>query len=1262
MIAHCLTEGKTILFVSEKMAALNVVHRRLVGVGLGRYCLELHSNKAQKREVIGQLEDALQRLQARGEQEWEREARRLAELRNELNAYVHALHQKRTTGETVFQATSRLIGLRDAPRVDLRWPGPDALDADGLVALRDLVERLATAGTTCAEVRGHAWETVRKADWTPGWEEDVHRAIESLHTAAEALTECGRKCSETVGLGEGGWSLSELDLMRELTLQLMASPAPPTALLVRPDWDEIQSQVGAWIEQGRDRDRLRTEVREKFRDELAELDLDDLRARHERAEASWWPASWWRRRPVRRSLRTVALDGKLSPKGEIGETLDCALALREEQRKLDSAAEEARRLLGRYWNDGEAEWDGIAEIRDWARGLRGLALRASGGDFDRAASLREKWAQLASEGRDLLRRDASIGREFVAYGDALDSFTQARGQVVDLLDLDVDHAWAGDDAPDTLGRVRSRTTAWQSGSRQLRDWCAWRRARSEAMRSNLAPLVEAYERGTFSSAQLRPTFERSYTQWWLAAVTDREAVLSQFFSPEHERKIEQFREVDERYMQLTRLLVEARLAQRVPATSTTVLPNSEMGIVKREVGKKRRHMSVRQLLHKIPNLLPRLKPCLLMSPMSVAQYLDADYPPFDVVVFDEASQIPVWDAVGAIARGRQAVIVGDPKQLPPTSFFQRSEDDEEEGGDDVVEDLESILDDCIGAQIPWLPLDWHYRSRHESLITFSNYHYYGNRLLTFPSPALEGLGVSWRHIPRGVYDKGKSRTNRAEAEAVVEEILRRLRDPGLAAYSIGVVTFSQPQQTLIEDLLDAARGEDPELDPHFAEDRDEAVFIKNLENVQGDERDVILFSICYGPDALGHVSMNFGPMNREGGERRLNVAITRARREVVVFSTLKADQIDLSRTRARGVRDLKGFLEYAERGPAAIAEAIQPDPDADFDSPFEEAVFEGLVQRGWEAHKQVGCARYRIDLAVVDPEAAGRYLLGIECDGANYHRAKTARDRDKLREGVLRDLGWKLHRIWSTDWWTDPERELRKLEGAIERARSVAEEEGAAVRPAPAEAEPQAFASAPATGAPALPPEPPRAPLERYRPVAVHRAAGVQADFYERNAVRGIRERLLEVVRQEGPISLPLAARRVASAWGFERVRARAVERVRRLVPTDQIQIRRDGGERFLWPIDVDPETYESFRVPGPDGSGARGAEDLPLEEIANAMVDVLSDHVSAPADELIRETARLFGFRRTGRVVEERMRLGVELLKRRGKVVQSGENLTIRN
>ncbi|MGE0529674.1 MAG: DUF3320 domain-containing protein, partial [Bdellovibrionales bacterium] len=599
---------------------------------------------------------------------------------------------------------------------------------------------------------------------------------------------------------------------------------------------------------------------------------------------------------------------------------------------------------------------------------------------------------------------------------------------------------------------------------------------------------------------------------------------------------------------------------------------------------------------------------------------------------------------------------------------------EGESEEDIVEDLESILDDCIGARIPWLPLNWHYRSRHESLITFSNYHYYGNRLLTFPSPDMEGMGVSWRYVANGIYDKGKSRTNRAEAEAVVEEVLTRLEDSELSQFSIGIVTFSLAQQTLIEDLLDEARGDNPELDHFFSSDTLEPVFVKNLENVQGDERDIILFSICYGPDSLGRISMNFGPMNREGGERRLNVAVTRARREVLVFSSLKAEEIDLARTRARGVRDLKNFLEYAAKGPSAIAEAVQLDPEANFDSPFEEAVYDALVQRGWQVHKQVGCARYRIDLAVVDPENPGRYLLGVECDGANYHRAKTARDRDKLREAVLEDLGWQLHRIWSTDWWTNPTQQIEKLETVLEDAtgkpfaqkiqkapelndqtitsKAVVLPENKKSGRIAKGGSPKAKSSSKSTMVEDV--------MEVYKPLAITKPLGSRTDFYKKMATLEIIKKIIEVVRKEGPISLRLAAKRIALFWGIQRISDRVIDHVRKHLPKGEVIVESSIEGEFLWPGTSIPADYTRFRIPGKGEDGTRSIEDIPLEEIQNAVLYLLASHISAPQGELVRETARLFGFQRSGKVLEEHIGKSLQRLVDQEKVRVEGEIVSL--
>ena len=370
------------------------------------------------------------------------------------------------------------------------------------------------------------------------------------------------------------------------------------------------------------------------------------------------------------------------------------------------------------------------------------------------------------------------------------------------------------------------------------------------------------------------------------------------------------------------------------------------------------------------------------------------------------------------------------------------------------------------------------------------------------------------------------------------------------------MTFSVAQQTLVEDLLDEARREHPELELFFAEDAAEPVFIKNLENVQGDERDVILFSVCYGPDAAGGVSVNFGPLNRDGGERRLNVAVTRARVEVIVFATLRADQIDLSKTRARGAQDLKYFLDYAERGPVAIAQASTAGPEDDFDSGFEQDVCQRLRAKGYEVHTQVGCSGYRIDLAVVDPKAPGRYLLGIECDGANYHSAKTARDRDQLRESVLVGLGWRIHRIWGPDWRVDADGCMARIEAAIEQAKLVA----AAAPPAPPKDPPVVQEPPVEQSPPSEPASEPVAPAEvpalpQYRAFQSRGPGGSPQDFYLPTADGTIRKLIEDIVRQEGPVAFEAVSRRVASHWGLGRGRIDYPGADRRYRPAGQCQM-----------------------------------------------------------------------------------------------------------
>jgi very-short-patch-repair endonuclease len=800
---------------------------------------------------------------------------------------------------------------------------------------------------------------------------------------------------------------------------------------------------------------------------------------------------------------------------------------------------------------------------------------------------------------------------------------------------------------------------------RLHAWCAWCKVRQQAVVLGLSPLIVGIENASVAQGLVRRAFETNYSRWWLNVVVDNEPVIRTFVSAEHEKRIGDFRALDERFTTLTRAWVRAALCADLPKQDE-ITRNSEWGVLRHEMTKKKQHMPLRELMTTIPSVLTRLTPCLLMSPLSIAQYLAADTTAFDVVVFDEASQIPVWDAIGAIARGKQVVMVGDPKQLPPTNFFDRAEssfDDE-----DVEGDLESILDECLGASLPTMNLTWHYRSRHESLIAFSNHRYYHGSLVTFPSPVTEDRAVSFHYV-KGVYEKGGARINKPEAKALVADIVARLKSPGFreSGLTIGVVTFNSEQQALIEDLLDNERRRDPSIEPYFVEVELEPLFVKNLESVQGDERDIMYFSITYGPDLAGAVSMNFGPMNREGGERRLNVAITRARHELRVFSSLKGEQMDLARTQALGVRDLKHFLEFAERGPRALAEATWGSL-GDFESPFEEAVAAALTSKGWELHPQIGASAFRVDLAVVHPDARGVYLAGIECDGATYHRSATARDRDMLREQVLRGLGWEILRVWSTDWWLDKAGTLAKLDTRLRailqfsRTKRVELAEKEAVQLA---AEMAIAKVGQDTGHPpdqalrvsripgvtqtelalgeaidgdaqfsqeetdvyarnsAAVKEVPSKAFVESNPLAAVEAVDVDAFFnHAYDAV--LQAMIAHVVAVEGPVMDAVLARRIARAHGWQRTGARIQERVKALAAKTYRVTEEDVGT-FYWPMDRGPGTPLVFRKAADDA--VRPVDEVCIQELIALAQVVLA--MGATADMAIIAMARALGLQK---------------------------------
>lgn len=1053
IIAHCLSQGKRVLFVAEKRAALDVVHRRLREDGLEPFCLELHSNKTGKADVLAQFDLALRLTREHPPAEWEKRASELEKLRTSLNAYTRALHQPAPCGLSAHDCLDLLLPRQSEPTVRFpAWPSLLDLPAETLEQARDLARLIQERTLPLGPLAHHPLAPLACEEWSPSWSDQVLELVRDL--AAQTDTTFAASQAWQEGLRAPPTPLSRRQLADRLAFtESLLQPEPVGPAFATTPWAQLAPDLDLWIALIEERTLLRARLTAYDESDLTALELDSLQTRWQSAETAWAPFKWLRQLGLRNRLRPARPDLTRPAADTFASTLRDALRLRQINRTLAEAAPSAQATLGPLWAKGQPTPEALHRAKAWGASFHARLHACTGDDLAWLGQVRALLASLFTEGPAAYAPGTAFGERLENFRTQLAWLDRAFDALAEAVQLRLEPF---ESAPDYLDTLRTFTTTLPAAWPKIRAWCAWQNIRREALAIGLDPLVAQRESPDRDAVDLPALFERSFRRALLFASLEAKPALRQFFGHEHADRIARFRALDDRLAALARDLIRARLAQAIPTDSPpSDIPKAELGLLKKEIGKKTRHLPVRQLLSRIPNLLPRLKPCVLMSPLSVAQYLEPSHQAFDVVIFDEASQIPVWDAIGAIARGRQLIVVGDPKQLPPTNFFNRTaNDDEDDSTPEEHQDLESILDELMTHGLRHKRLQWHYRSRHEGLIAFSNRQYYENDLLTFPSPEAGRGGVRLHHLPHARYDKGKSRTNRGEAEALVNDLVVRLLAPSPAPRSYGVVTFSQAQQKLVEDLLDQKRRDHPEIEPHFGDDppvEGEPVFVKNLESVQGDERDVILFSICYGPDESGRVSMNFGPLNRDGGERRLNVAVTRAKHEVLVYSGLRADQIDLTRTRARGVRDLKHFLDYADRGPRALTSATASTKSLPAPSEFEQLVAQRLRAAGHEVHHQVGCSGYRIDLAIVDPAHPGRYLLGLECDGPSYHRAATARDRDKLRQLILEGLGWKLHRIWSTDWWHDADAELTTLLATL---------------PAPAPA------PTPATPAAAAPPTP----------------------------------------------------------------------------------------------------------------------------------------------------------------------------------------------
>ena len=1213
LIANALAQGKTVLFVAEKMAALEVVERRLDKIGIGDFCLELHSNKAKKKSVLEQLRKASEVTKGQTAQSYENKANQIAQLRAELSEYVRELHKERKCGRTLYQLINEYEANSSFP--DL--PAPDysavsQIDRELWDRQSLLLQRVTAAAKAVGHPKDHPLSAVITADYSQQLRMTLPDQLSSYRSALEKLQSALRAFTAEVQVPSG--SFEEITALesaaREMKLWLSYPKAWAQAENPAFFFLKLQEMCGHYA----NANQYAAMLLSYWRPEFLTLDGMQLLGEYRAAAAKWL---------IPRKLGINALCKRLLPysigainKGQLEQQLLTLLNYRNEMNAAEALFDRHGESLGNLYNGSTTDWNAVSRLCGEAK--------------DSAARLDELFG-----GSDF--RKGYCGRGELR--EEIDGVIQAMSGVLPVrsaLDAILDTTFLyQDDWTASQITVCDNVTAHFD---ELKEWITWNAIAGEAESCGMQCLIEAYREG-LSHEDAAGGFRKALAKVLCMQIIDSEPVLNRFSGAVFNEKIEQFRQMDADLTNLTKKEIYCRLAARVPNFAKEAAQSSELGILQKAIRSGGRGLSIRKLFDQIPNMLPRLCPCMLMSPISAAQYLAPNREPFDLVVFDEASQITTSKAVGALARGKNAVIVGDPKQMPPTSFFATSSVDEDNIDD---EDLESILDDCLALNMPQTHLLWHYRSRHESLIAFSNCHFYENKLYTFPSVNDREAKVRLVHTD-GYFDRGKSRQNRAEAEAVIGELKRRCHDRKDSSLSVGVVTFNINQQNLIDDLLIDACKEDSALEAWVNNGR-EPLFIKNLENVQGDERDVILFSIGYGPDKEGRVSMNFGPLNREGGWRRLNVAVSRARCEMVVFSTLEPEQIDLNRTNAEGVAALRSFLEYAA-GRDHFADDYSASRAGEEDEGVSRAICAALAENGYETQRNVGHSQYRIDIGVVDPVNPGQYLLGILLDGSTYRDSKTVRDRELAQISVLGSLGWKIARVWTMDWWDNSRKELARLLDILSRAAEESrlaaeqsddeEEEAPPAEPAPEEA--SAAGAEEKTALPEeeefgiIPDEP--APLVSAN-VVPYQAAQLNSltitgeDFIQPACKKMIKDAVRSVVDCEAPVSEARLSRRVIQSFGITRSTAKIQHHLSQLIESLGLQSTIQYEDRFLWRKDQTPDGYTLIRTNG-EGESKRDVKEIPVQEAANAVCLVLHEQISMSHDDLVRESAKVMNFTR---------------------------------
>jgi len=1261
LLAHSLANGKRVLFVAEKRAALDVVKDRLDAVGLGPFSLDLHDKGARPTAVRAQIRAAIDAIARPDGAALKAYTETAATSRSSLKRYAQRLHEPNSAGLSLYSARAQLLAsAEDIEALDI----PAALVATGTEEqfgyLRDLLRTLPETADLAHPSPLHPWGFVTVSSAKPINTNALHIAAQEFDAAlADLLTR--QPDPELL-------ALTSAPVHLDRWASLANAPRHPLDAIDAVHARTLSGEVPAL------QDRLNTSNVDRpwFASVSPEALDGDVHATNRAAVLADASGFFGRRKRQRAVLADYGTALKVEARSfpvrdvtpltaDVARTADEISALRAALTTLPLP------LVSSSWNPYLRE--GVEPAKAtlaWGVWL-GSSLSPSDGGSDLQQALRSYYAASRPD-RDLsgaLTRLATAWRALATAsgvadptGDGTDAFS----------------TWAGPDG--FFATWRSTAGARNLATAEpvtLDRWVAFRQHLEPLVRFGMTAAHDALLTGALPADLASLSLDKGIAQASIAERADSQAMAA-FDVAAHNRTIGRFTS--------SAAAIRDALPRWIPAeviAKRRIDPAYEggmMGELKRQLSRQRGGMTVRVLFENYGDLITQIAPCVLMSPESVARFFPARAKMFDIVVFDEASQIRVADAVGAMGRGSSVVVVGDSKQMPPSSFAEVSNDiDSDASVADVVADEESILTECVQARVPRKWLSWHYRSQDEALISFSNHAYYDSRLSSFPAPWSDDAlnvdtdhGISLVRVAGHFNRAGRGRdlrTNSVEAEAIVREVAQRFANSPNETPSLGIITFNAQQRTLIETLL---REAPDERLAHALDERD-GLFVKNLENVQGDERDTILFSVAFSANERGVIPLNFGPLSRAGGERRLNVAITRARRQVILFASFDPSELRAEETASIGIKHLKGYLELAASGVESTTDSAQRDRLIDR---HRDEIADELRHRGFAVQTDIGLSDFRVDISIADAADPGQPLVAVLLDGESWRARRTVADRDGLPVDVLKGLmKWPgVERVWLPEWLQERESTLARLSAAVVKAGSVLR-----LKQMKAEARPASTPSRPA--APVVPPVTDEPTLLRSAPQSAA-AAPVSTELRHPHlrqyvewepklfgttdtldrlphdaATEKVRSVLREIVQKEGPIHKMRLARLAAESFGLNRVAAARADAILRCLPQEYL---RTTDRSCAWPTGLDPLGWRDVRRSQP-GDG-RNIDHVPLEEIANAMAVVAELGGGMNEDELKRESLALFGGKRLTEGVSSRLDAGLQRGLETGRIERGDRGL----